>query len=169
MRAASRAPGTGFRLGRFIIAFVIAAIAWRFATGSALERFVIHELTVAPAAAWIALVAPATLARAEGDRIEASGGSVRVLSGCEGADVAFLLVAALFAIPLGARKRLALLVRGLAIVFLLNQLRLGWLFFAARHDAGWFAISHELLAPLALAAAVAAWLHGAARPARLAP
>lgn len=155
-----------FRLVRFVVLFIVLFVGYRAAAGMAVDRFVIETLTVRPAAAWLGLALPAANVRASGDRIDAEGGGVRVLPGCEGFDALLLLVAAFSAVPLAPRVRWTGIAMGVALVFVLNQARIAWLFFAWRHDPQWFALSHGLFAPLALVATLAAWFWWFTRRAR---
>ena len=86
--------------------------------------------------------------------MKAAGGGLNGLNGCEGIDVAFLLVAAMLVAPLAWRWRLAGLLLGLPLVFLLNQARVMALFFAYRSEQALFNLLNAAVAPLLLIVAV---------------
>lgn len=121
------------------------------------QSVLIETLTVRPAAWFLQLFASDTGAVARGSRLTSPGGGINVLSGCEGTDVLFLVVAALLAAPLSWRNRLLGLVFGALLTFGANQVRIIGLFFAARSHTEHFAILHGLIAPLAIVFVVGAW------------
>lgn len=151
-----------WRIAAFAALFV--ALQWGYgrAGGSALERLVIEDLTVRPAVALLALGWPELAARAAGSRIVSPSASINVLNGCEGTDIAFLLVAGMVVAPLAWRWRVAGLLVGLPLVFALNQARVLALYHALRLDPSWFERLHGIVAPLVLVLAVGlfffAWL-----------
>lgn len=146
--------GAAWRIAVFAALFV--ALQWSYgrAGGSALERLVIEDLTVRPAVALLGLGWPELAVRGAGSRIVSPSASINVLNGCEGTDVAFLLIAGMVVAPLAWRWRVAGLLAGLPLVFVLNQLRVLALFHALRVDPSWFERLHGIVAPLVLVLAV---------------
>lgn len=146
--------GAAWRIAIFAALFV--ALQWGYgrAGGSALERLVIEDLTVRPAVATLGVLWPELGARAAGSRIVSPSASINVLNGCEGTDIAFLLMAGMVVAPLAWRWRLLGLLAGLPLVFVLNQLRVLALFHALRVDPAWFDRLHSIVAPLLLVLAV---------------
>ena len=171
------APGSarwGLRVLAFLVLFFALQAGYSGGRGGALERLVIDQATVRTAAALIDTLSPELQVRADGPRLRARGGGLNVLNGCEGTDVAFLLLAALVVAPLPWRRRLAGLALGLPLVFALNQLRVLALFYAFRSDRAWFDLLHGAVAPLLLVLAVGVffivWLNrGPARAAAAVP
>jgi exosortase family protein XrtM len=146
-----------WRVTAFVALFV--ALQWSYASmaGTWLERFVIDGLTVVPAAVILGLVDPALHVTASGSRLAAPGGGLNVLNGCEGTDIAFLVLSAMAVAPLSLAARLAGMTGGLALVFLLNQARILALFYAFRQVPASFDLLHGLVAPLALVVACSAF------------
>jgi exosortase family protein XrtM len=144
-------------VGTFVALFV--ALQWSYASmgGTWLERFVIDGLTVIPAAAILGLVDPALPVTASGSRLAAPGGGLNVLNGCEGTDIAFLVVSAVAVAPLSLAARLAGMMAGLVLVFVLNQARILALFYAFRKVPGAFDLLHGFVAPVALVVACSAF------------
>jgi exosortase/archaeosortase family protein len=163
--------GWAARVALFLLLFSLLQLGYEAARSSTLQRLVIEQATVQPAAALIGVLWPHLQVRAEGTRIRAEGGGLNVLHGCEGLDVALLLLAAMLVAPLPWRTRLWGLAWGLPLVWALNQARVLALFHAYRHDRAWFELLHGGLAPLLLvllvAAAFSLWLGRS--PARTAP
>lgn len=147
-----------WRAAVFLAVFALFWAGWEAMRGQPLERFVVERVVVASAAAVIHRLDPGLGAEADGERIAAPGGGLRVRGGCEGVDVALLLAAAFAAAPLRWGWRAIGLAGGLAIVFVLNQGRLVWLFHAHRSgDLAWFDALHGWVTPLGLVAAAGAW------------
>ena len=151
----------------FIGVFLLLQILWNVARGTAVEHFLIDQMTVLPAAALINQFTPTAHAVAAGSRIMASGGGINILNGCEGTEVLMLLIAAFFSAPLSWRSRLRGTALGVLIVLTLNQVRIVCLFYAFRADHSLFDLLHTMVAPLALIAATGfyfyAWLYRDAR------
>jgi exosortase/archaeosortase family protein len=138
------------RLVLFIACFALLQYGYGRAEGSALERVVIEELNVRPAAWLLNLFVPEIGAKAVGPSLLAPGGGINVRNGCEGIEVVFMLAAALLAAPLGWRARALGLLWGALLVGLLNQARVIALFVAYRENRLWFEWLHGVVTPLAL-------------------
>jgi exosortase/archaeosortase family protein len=136
----------------FMAAFFALQWAWGQARGTAVERLIIDQATVRPAAFLVNLISPGTSAYADGSRIKAPGGGINILNGCEGTEVLFLLYAAFLAAPLAWRARLLGTGAATLFVYVLNQARIVALFFANRADAELFDALHGMIAPLLLIA-----------------
>lgn len=128
--------------------FAILQSVYAALTGTWLERFVIDRVTVQPAAWVIGLVDPAAQVWAAGPRLRAAGGGIGVRPGCEGADIAFLLIAAMAVAPVRVRQRVIGAFAGIALAFVLNQARVISLFYAFRFDRALFQLLHGTVAPL---------------------
>lgn len=145
------------RAARFGLAYAVLAGSYAAAAGTAVERFVIETLTVAPAAALVAALAPDTLAEAHGARITSPRASVTVLGGCEGIDAMLLVVAAFAAVPMVRRARCAGVAAGLVLAYTANQVRVVALFFATRDAPSLFGLLHGFVLPLAMVATLGGW------------
>lgn len=152
----------------FLGVFGILQWAWDEARETWVERLVIHQATVKPAAALVQVITPEANARPVAASIKAPGGGLNILNGCEGTEVMFLLVAAFAAVNLGWRQRLIGLALGLILVFALNQARILALFYAFRNERGLFDILHTTVLPAVLIAVVALYFYAALHRSRLA-
>jgi len=143
----------------FVGVFAALQIGWQSVQGSALERFVIHDATLVPAAFAASHLTPSIGAHAEGSRLMAPGGGLNILNGCEGMDALFLLLAAFLAAPLSWRSRLSGIALGIVVVFLVNQSRILVLFYAFRIDRHWFDPLHAFVTPIAVVLVICAYFY----------
>lgn len=155
-------------LAIFLGVFASLQWAWGEARDTWVERLVIHEATVKPAAALVRLITPEAQARPVSASIKAPGGGLNILNGCEGTEVMFLLVAAFAAARMGWRHRLIGLALGLALIYILNQARILALFYAFRNERGLFDLLHTTILPAVLIATVALYFYAVLHRSRLA-
>lgn len=134
----------------FLVVFSLLQWGWSACRDTWLERLVLHQATVVPAAALIRTLTPEIETLAAGASIKAPGGGLNILNGCEGTEILFLLVAALCAVRLGRRERLIGLGLGMLLVFVLNQARILALFYAYRSDRALFDALHNTVLPVVL-------------------
>lgn len=152
----------------FLGVFAMLQWAWSESRDTWVERLVIHEATVKPAAALVQAITPEANARPVAASIKAPGGGLNILNGCEGTEVMFLLIAAFAAVRMDWRQRLMGLAPGLSLIFALNQARILALFYAFRNERGLFDILHTTVLPAVLIAAVALYFYAALHRSRLA-
>lgn len=160
---APRPPRPGwFGIVVFLAVFVALQVLYGLAGGSTVESWIVDKATVVPATAAVALLRPDWQAQADGPRLVVAGKRINVRYGCEGTEVIFLLVAAMLATRSPWRWRLAGLLAGIAVVWLLNQVRLVALVHVLVLRREWFASVHGAIAPLMVVALAAlfflAWL-----------
>ena len=155
-------------LAIFLGVFAVLQGAWNEARGTWVERLVIHEATVKPAAAMIQIISPEAHAQPVAASIKAPGGGLNILNGCEGTEIMFLLVAAFAAVRLGWQQRLSGLALGLGLVFVLNQARILALFYTFRNERSLFDLLHTTVLPAVLIAAVALYFYAVLHRSRLA-
>ena len=155
-------------LAIFLGVFGVLQWAWGEARDTWVERLVIHQATVKPAAALVQLITPEANAKPVAASIKAPGGGLNILNGCEGTEVMFLLAAAFAAVNLGWRHKLTGLAQGLVLVFALNQVRILALFYAFRNERSLFDILHTTVLPAVLITAVALYFYAVLHRSRLA-
>jgi exosortase/archaeosortase family protein len=139
-----------FQIVVFLGLFAAMQTGWDALRGSGIEHLVIDELTVKPAAWLVSTISPAVAVHASGTHLNAVGGGINVLNGCEGLEVMFLLVAAMLIAPIAPMWRVAGALGGSVVVYLCNQGRILALFYAVRYDHGLFDTLHGVVAPLLL-------------------
>ncbi len=162
---------SAWRIAAFLTLFMLLSLGWASLAGGEAHFWVIERLTVAPAAQLLGWIDPALGVSAQGDQLKAKGGGLRVAGGCEGMDIALLMISGVLCADVGWRQRLLGLVAGSLLVFALNQTRVVGLFYAFRHDREQFDLLHTVVMPLVmvllLGAFFFAWLgrvgHKAAR------
>jgi len=134
----------------FMSLFVIMQFGWSNARSTWVERLVIDEMTVKPAAWLIARITPEIPVQAIGTHIKAPGGGINILNGCDGMDVIFLLVAAMLIAPIPSQWRLLGALIGSGVIFICNQARILALFYSYRIDRPLFDLLHGMIAPILL-------------------
>lgn len=134
----------------FLVIFFLLNRLWFGVRDSWIEHLVIDQATVVPAATLIHLLTPQIAVRAVGSHLSASGGGLNILNGCEGVDIVFMLLAAFIALWRDLFRSLVGIAIGVVLIFLVNQIRVLGLFYAARTDAALFDLLHTVVTPLAM-------------------
>ncbi len=141
----------------FLATFLSLQYGWEMSRGTALERVVIHDLTVRPAARLIDAIWPEVGVEAREHRLLAPAGRLNILNGCEGLEALFLLLAAFVAYPFAWHARLLGMALGIGLVFVLNQARIVLLWQVWTGERALFGLLHGTLLPLLLVAACLAY------------
>ena len=137
-------------LAVFIAVFFSLQYGWERSRDTALERFIIDDLIVAPAAWSLQRLWPDQIVSALGHSLVTPQFRMNVLNGCEGLDVLFLLVAALMAAPLSWSRRLSAMIVGAVMVYGLNQIRIIFLWHLNQTRPDLFGLMHGTVLPLLL-------------------
>ena len=144
----------------FVIVFFLLHQGYQAGRGTALEKIVIDLVTVKPSAWLINKIGKQEYVEAKGSSLISPDARLSILSGCEGTESMFLLVAAVMAFRSRWMHRFAGLVLGVMVVYLANQARIVALYFALRHNHELFAALHGYIAPtliIALGCAFYLW------------
>jgi exosortase/archaeosortase family protein len=161
--------GLLLRAGTFLLLFALLQVSWDQSRGGIFEYAVIHDGTVRPAAALVRLITPDIQATPTLYSVQAKGGGLNIRNGCEGIEALFLLLAAFAVAPIEWRRRITGVTVGIAVVFIVNQLRVLTLFYAWRADHSLFDVLHGTVTPIAVILLVSAyyylWLASSARAA----
>lgn len=159
---------TGLRfIGVFLAAFAALQFGMIASEGTALERLLLDRATVSVAAHVADWVFPLDGVHAESYTIASSRVRLNVLRGCEGTDAMFLIVAASLAFRASARSRLLALTVGLAMTYVLNQLRILALYYTIRDARDRFELVHAYVAPTCLVVCIALFFWWWTRRARI--
>ena len=143
----------------FLTLFALLQLGWQSLRGTAVERLIIHDCTVEPAAHLINLLTPSVHVQAVNFSLLSAGGGLNILNGCDGMEALILLAAAFAVVPIPWRQRLGGLLLGVAVVFMVNQVRILVLFYAFRAGQGWFDPLHATITPIAVILAVSAYFY----------
>jgi exosortase family protein XrtM len=143
----------------FLTVFALLQLGWQGVRGTAIQDFVVHEATVRPAAFLVRTLTPAVRAQAVDDSLQAPGGGIRVVNGCEGTEVLFLLIAGFVVAPIAWRSRVTGFLAGIVVVFALNQARILALFYAFRRDPALFDLLHTTVTPIAVVLLLCAYFY----------
>lgn len=159
------------RAWRFVVllglVYVLFELAY-FAVPDRMLREVVHTRVIAePAAAVIAWLSPGEAVTAADGALHADGVTLRLVRGCDGSGLAFLLLAAVLAFPARARDLAAGVAGALLLAYLLNEARIVALYFLAAHQPDWFTTAHDFVLPavivLAAGLTYGAWVARCAR------
>ena len=134
----------------FMGLFAVMQFGWGSARSTWVERLVIDEMTVKPAAWLITGITPEIPVQAIGSRLKAPGGGINLLNGCDGMEVIFLLVAAMLIAPIPVQWRLSGALIGSGVVYVCNQVRILALFYSYRLDRPLFDLLHGMITPILL-------------------
>ena len=148
------------RLLPFVFIFVALQGLWQLGREGPVEYLVVHHLTVQPAVFLVNVLSPEIHAQALRFTIQAPGGGLNILNGCEGIEAFFLLLAAFAVAPLLWRVKLWGVACGLLFVFAINQARILLLFYAYRADPAWFDPLHAIVTPVVVVILVCLYFYG---------
>jgi exosortase/archaeosortase family protein len=144
----------------FVAIFCVLQLSWQAFGNSQIHRWVVDDATVGVAVSIVNLLTPAVRAQAMGTRVQAVGGGLNIVNGCEGTETWFLLCAAFLVAPLPWRARFAGLALGTLVVFGVNELRVLALFYANRNNPELFNLLHAVVGPIAVILVVAGFFYG---------
>jgi exosortase/archaeosortase family protein len=134
--------------------FFLLQQGWERCRDTSFERLLIDRVTVLPAASAINAIWPEQSVRAQGHSLASAQQRINILNGCEGLEVAFLLMAALVASPLSWRRKTVAMLCGLPVVHVLNQWRIIALWQVQQIRPDLFGLMHGTVLPLVLIACV---------------
>ena len=146
---------------RFALIFGLMAIASEvlyYAVALDSEGFETYLAGIARISAWVLNFFDGEVV-VTGSRIAGGSFAVLVAQGCDAIQVCSLLAAAIIAFPLSLRAKLRGLVVGIAILQILNLLRVITLFWIGVHFSSIFKTSHEVLWPgLLIVSTIVIWI-----------
>jgi exosortase family protein XrtM len=143
----------------FLAVFGALQMGWQLLDGSALYHFLIDRGVVVPAAALAGALTPAMGVHAVGNHLREINGGLNIVNGCDGMETLFLLLAGFAVAPLSWRARLGGVLVGVAVVYVLNLMRILALFYARHSDMGLFDLLHGVVTPAIMVLAIAAFYY----------
>jgi exosortase family protein XrtM len=108
----------------FLATYVVLYLAYSAVPQALLSEYVYHYGMVEPSEAMINWALPAEHAVGIGDHLESATVNLRIVRGCDGSGVVFLLVAAIVAMRMNAKKALLGIGGAVLLVYAINQLRI---------------------------------------------
>lgn len=161
-RSGAAAPPTHqapwFRFALVFSALAIGSEVLYYAVALESASFQTYLSGIARISAWVLNLSGSDVA-VEGIRVSNDAFAVRVAQGCDAIQVCTLLASAVIAFPLPLRSKLRGLVVGVAILQLLNLMRVVTLFWIGEHYKSVFKTAHEILWPgLLIVATIVIWI-----------
>jgi exosortase family protein XrtM len=114
---------------------------------SFLAETVYHNGIVSISANIINFFAPVEVTSAISNKLVSSKASLEIVRGCDGAGATFLLMAAILAFSATWKRKLTGLIGSLALMYVLNQVRVIGLYFVVAYERNWFNLLHTYFAP----------------------
>lgn len=155
------------RVGRFLFVFVVLYVAMHalyFAVPDRILAAYVHQPgLVAPAAVLVRWLSADEDVKSVGGSLHSSRAVVRIVRGCDGAGIGFLMVGAVAALPARRRLKLVGLLLTGSFVHLVNVIRVVALYYVAAYRIDWFPLVHDFVAPILFVMATAlafAWWAG---------
>jgi exosortase family protein XrtM len=142
---------------RFLIGalvFIALQLTWQALNETPIAQAVVHDAVVVPASRLVNTLTPKVHSRAVDSKLMAPGGGLNIVNGCEGTEALFLVLAAFLVAPGPWRSRVMGFFLGLAVVFVVNELRILVLFYAYRYDHALFNPMHAIVTPIAVVLAI---------------
>ncbi|HTS52044.1 MAG TPA: exosortase family protein XrtM [Burkholderiales bacterium] len=144
--------GRKFRPALFLLVFAAVYTLLHFAYFALPDRLLRDQVhyygIVLPAAEIVNLVAPREAVYAAHGALKSSNASLRIVRGCDGAGVAFLLVAAVSASAARLKYKLLGILGAALLTYALNELRVVGLYFVVAYRDGWFSPLHNYFVPI---------------------
>jgi len=144
-----------------MLAYFGAMLALYFLVPDAMLKDVLYpSLFGEPAAALIGWQWPEEAVAAASNRLTSARAALEIVRFCDGSGVLFIVIAAVLAFPASWRARVLGTLLGAALVYALNLLRLGGLYFVAAYHQPWFQALHTYFIPTLMIVLVALFYLG---------
>ena len=137
-------------LAKFAALFFSLQIAVLQIEGTAMQRLLVDQATVAVAAFTLSKLFSDDQVSSQGPTVSSNRVRLNVLRGCEGWELFCLMAAAVLCLPIRWPARLRTLLLGLAVAYALNQMRIILLYWTVRDATALFDLVHGYLAPTLL-------------------
>ena len=144
---AARNPATWLFAAVFASAYFALYLGYCTVPDSFLRDKVYFYGIVAPSKSMINWLAPAEHVMGEQNRLQSPTARLNIVRGCDGSGVAFLLIAAIVALRSSLRRSLFGAIGAVALVYVLNQMRIVTLYFVQTRMPAWFIPMHVYFVP----------------------
>lgn len=140
-----------FNGSRFLLAFVLGYVLLHslyFCIPNPILINVVYPYGIVNlGAGLINWLAPQEAVHAAGHRLWSTKASLEIVRGCDGSGVIFMLTAAVVAYAAPLRHKVAGILGALALVYVLNEIRVVALYFVAAYRQSWFVPLHAYFIP----------------------
>lgn len=105
----------------------------------------------------INIIAPLEQVLAQQNHLISAHAKLEIVRGCDGAGVLFLVISAILVFPASLRRKLLGLLFGVSLIYGINLLRIGVLYFVVAYQPDYFSLIHTYLAPTFMVIAACAY------------
>jgi len=142
-----RAPANWSFIVVFASIYCVLYVAYSAIPDAYLREVVYYQGIVRPSQLMIGWIAPNEHVIGIQNQLQSGSAALNIVRGCDGAGIVFLLVAAIIAFRAGWRRTLLGLAGAIALVYILNQLRIVALYFVNSYRHAWFVPMHVYFIP----------------------
>jgi exosortase family protein XrtM len=143
----------------FLLVFSALQLSWQASSDLRIARRFIEQGIVAPAAYAVNRITPEVQAYVSGSHLRSPAGGINIVNGCDGMEMLFLLIAGFTAAPLTWRARLAGILAGVPLIYVLNQARILALFYSHRNSPETFDALHGYITPIVMVLLIAGYFY----------
>ncbi len=130
----------------FIAVYSVFHLMYFYVPDETLKQ-IYYDYLVTISADLINFFAPEERVFARNNSLLSARANLEVVRGCDGAGVMFLMTAAILVFSASLKRKLIGLLAGLALVYVLNQIRIISLYFIVVYQRDWFLPVHTYVAP----------------------
>jgi len=134
-------------LGLFVAGYISLYVGYALVPDALLRHEIYYYAVTLPAQHLIDWLTPGEHVRAFENHLQSSRTDLRIVRGCDGANVAFLLVAAIIAHRSALRASVLGLLGAVTLIYLVNEARIATLFFVSAYRPAWFIPVHVYIVP----------------------
>ena len=131
----------------FAAAYFTLYLGYCAVPDSVLRDRIYYYGIVSPSKTMINWLVPAEHVIGVQNRLESPTANLDIVRGCDGSGVVFLLIAAIVALRAPLRRSLLGVISAIALVYVLNQLRIVTLYFVQSRAPAWFTPVHVYFVP----------------------
>ena len=131
----------------FIALFTLFEVSYFFIPIEYLNNKIYPLLITEPCSAIINLISGNTNVIARNSFIQSSTANLQIVRGCDGSGVLFLLLAAVLAFRVNIKYKLIGVIGGILFVYVINTIRIVFIYFIVSEHNEYFVEFHSLIAP----------------------
>jgi exosortase family protein XrtM len=131
----------------FVAGYISLYVGYVLLPDALLRQDIYYYGVTLPAQYMIDWLTPGEHVRAFENHLHSPRTDLLIVRGCDGANVAFLLVAAIIARRSALRATLLGLLGAVILVYVINEVRIAVLFFVSAYRPPWFVLVHVYIIP----------------------